>query len=402
MKKILLLSTIYPRPGGKVGTHVCHFFAKEWVKMGYEVKVVHIQAIYPRFFYWIARLNQKKVAAKTSAVIYTHRDDENVYYVMDNVSICRIPVFKPIPHGPFTKKSIKNAEVTIIHDNEKDCFVPDIIIGHFPNPQLELLYDLKKHYGSCKTCEVLHLPEEIDQLKSVYGKNLSKYQLSIDVWGFRFKYLNKLFSEKFGSPKKSFICYSGIPEHFITQKNMHSFERPLSKFVYVGSMIERKHPSVLIDSLVDAYPNKDFSLTYVGAGQQLAVIERKIKKYELESCVAILGRIPREQIVDQFDNADCMIMISKGEAFGLVYLEAMARGCITIASRNEGFDGVIEDGVNGFLCEAGNAIELSSVIKRINTLTPEQRQKISDNAIETAKRLTDYKAAQLYLNEIEK
>ena len=42
-------------------------------------------------------------------------------------------------------------------------------------------------------------------------------------------------------------------------------------------------------------------------------------------------------------------MISQGEAFGLVYLEAMARGCITIASRGEGFDGIIKDGINGFL-----------------------------------------------------
>lgn len=46
--------------------------------------------------------------------------------------------------------------------------------------------------------------------------------------------------------------------------------------------------------------------------------------------------------------SDCFIMISKNEAFGLVYLEAMSAGCITIASRGEGFDGVIIHGVNGF------------------------------------------------------
>ena len=38
-------------------------------------------------------------------------------------------------------------------------------------------------------------------------------------------------------------------------------------------------------------------------------------------------------------------MISSSETFGLVYLEAMAAGCITIASRDEGFDGIIKDGV---------------------------------------------------------
>ena len=32
------------------------------------------------------------------------------------------------------------------------------------------------------------------------------------------------------------------------------------------------------------------------------------------------------------------VMISRDETFGLVYLEAMAAGCITIASKDEGFD----------------------------------------------------------------
>ena len=32
-----------------------------------------------------------------------------------------------------------------------------------------------------------------------------------------------------------------------------------------------------------------------------------------------------------------------------------ARGCITMASRKEGFDGIIQDKVDGFFCKAGNA-----------------------------------------------
>ena len=95
-----------------------------------------------------------------------------------------------------------------------------------------------------------------------------------------------------------------------------------------------------------------------------------------------------------------MVMISRWEAYGLVYLEAMARGCITIASRNEGFDGVIRDGENGFLCKAGDANELASIIQRINALTPAERQHISDNAIATAQSLTDVKAAKRYIEDL--
>ena len=55
-------------------------------------------------------------------------------------------------------------------------------------------------------------------------------------------------------------------------------------------------------------------------------------------------------------------MISKEETFGLVYLEAMSMGCITIASKNEGMEGIIIDGENGFLCTAGDDDELASII----------------------------------------
>ena len=113
-----------------------------------------------------------------------------------------------------------------------------------------------------------------------------------------------------------------------------------------------------------------------------------------------MGRISRYRIAEEYDKADCMVMISKGEAYGLVYLEAMARGCITIASKREGFDGVIIDGENGFLCEAGNSDELASIIKRINCISPERRQRISENAIATAKKLTDEKTAKLYIDDV--
>ena len=61
---------------------------------------------------------------------------------------------------------------------------------------------------------------------------------------------------------------------------------------------------------------------------------------------------------------------------------------------------MIEDGVNGFLCEAGNIQELANIIRKINKLTPDERLAVSERAIETARRLTDKNAADLYLNNL--
>ena len=156
----------------------------------------------------------------------------------------------------------------------------------------------------------------------------------------------------------------------------------------------------IIDALQIAYPDGNYRLSYIGEGELLNAIRNRVENDRLSSHVQVLGKIPRDTIKDQYDKADCMVMISRDEAYGLVYLEAMARGCITIASRNEGFDGVIKDGENGYLCKAGDAEELAAVIQRINRLTEKERRRISDNAIATAKSLTDYKAAKLYLDEL--
>lgn len=394
---ILLLSIIYPLPTDNKGTSVCHYFAREWVKMGHNVRVVHYQAVYPRPFYWVARLNREKVTAKTGAVVYTERD-KGGRYEMEGVPVYRIPLFKPIPHGKFSRRAINNSIIKIVDWLQSDGFSPDVIVGHFPNPQIEVVGRLQEVWPKAKSAVVMH--GDIGLAKKVYGEKLLELCNKIDVWGFRNEVVRKSFVQRVMPVQHSFICYSGIPEDFIATENKHSFNEPLKRFVYVGEMIERKYPIQVMDALQKAYPDGNYKLTYVGDGALLNEIRNRIEQDGLKDKVLVLGKIPRDSIKTQYDDADCMVMISRSEAYGLVYLEAMARGCITIASRNEGFDGIIKDGENGFLCKAGDANELATIIHRINTLTPSERQQISENAMATARSLTDYKAAKRYIDDL--
>ena len=60
---ILLISSIYPLPSAdNQGTKVCHYFAKECIKQGHSVQVIHIQAVYPQPLYWIAGLLKSFIA----------------------------------------------------------------------------------------------------------------------------------------------------------------------------------------------------------------------------------------------------------------------------------------------------------------------------------------------------
>ena len=93
-------------------------------------------------------------------------------------------------------------------------------------------------------------------------------------------------------------------------------------------------------------------------------------------------------------------MVSSHEAFGLVYLEAMAKGCIPIATIGQGADGFIVHGENGFLSKAYNIPELSGIIKQLKEMDVEKAETMSYKALETAKQLTDSKVADNYLKEL--
>lgn len=400
MKRVLVLTNIYPAPDIEKGsTPIVHYFTKEWVKMGYDVRVINYSANFPKVMMWGAALFKKKLTSILGATIRTNQLNEKEYF-LDNVYVKRIPLLKYKLHGAFSTKEIDKAYNKTLNFLTQESFSPEVIISHWVNPQLELMDRLKKHF-CCKTCYVAHLASA--ELDRIYSKEKSQYLINgIDVIGFRSAHIKEVFMQKFRFTGMTFLCYSGIPEKYIPQQ---SIVRPFDKirnFIYVGTLIKRKFPSEIIPALSFAYKNDDFSISYIGVGSERKKIEKCAQLHNRQNCVHLLGYLSRDSVVKCMQKSDVFIMISRNEAFGLVYLEAMAQGLITIASKNEGFDGVIEHGKNGFLCEAGNIEELANLIKEIRSMTSSQLQQISINAIKTARKLTDIKAAKMYIEAVKK
>lgn len=398
VRNILLLTSIYPAIDFEKGaTPVLHYFAKEWVKIGYNVLVIHYPANFPRIIMKFASLFKNQISSKSGAEIRTLPMKE-FEYELDGVKVKRFPLLKYRPHGKFAYHQIEKAYVNTVGYCALCGFVPDVIISHWVNPQLEIMRKLKLVYN-VPTCYVAHLKGH--DLLSVYSKQKAKELLSgIDIIGFRSEYIKKQFTACFDYNGPSFQCYSGIPRQYVLPAEPRGFEK-ISKFIFVGTLIARKNPVQLVPAINAAYGNEDFSVSFIGRGAEAKKIKKCAKYLNIEDKVHLLGYMERNQVLEYLKNSDVFIMISRKEAFGLVYLEAMATGCITIAAREEGFDGIIEDGVNGFLCEAGNEAELSEIITKIKTMSPKNLQQISKNAIETAIELTDDKVAKRYLEAIE-
>lgn len=394
-KNVLMLTSIYPALDSKLmnTTSVCHYFAKEWVKQGYNVLVIFNYPIYGKVLHGVARLFEKKIANKYATYVSTVRYDKDSFYELDGVQIARFPLYKMIPKIRYSYKEITKQTNKIVTYLEKESFQPDYIVGHFHTPSLELITNLKQKYDNAVSCVVTH--GEADNLISFYGEKAHEMVNNIDIWGYRSRNIKEKFEKLYGQQTNSFICYSGIPKEFIPQRI--EFRNQVRHFIYVGSLIHRKYPSVIIPALLKSFPDKNFKLTLIGEGTEKKKLIKQIEDYKLHEHVNVLGHIPRRKVSNYLETADCFIMVSEKESFGLVYLEAMAKGCVTIASRDEGMDGVIKEGENGFLCEAGNINQLAKLISKINQLSDKEIEIISENALKTAKEMTDKQVAEQYI-----
>ena len=397
--RIVLVTPIYATTTqGSAATPVVHYFTREWARMGHSVKVYHFVPRFPKLFYCFAKLFQHQLNTRLGMLVPTDFPKDSDY-VANGVEVCCRGLRKIKPHSRYSQKQIGEALRLIEHDCKANGF-PDVFVGHWDNPQLDILCDLKNRFHK-PVCLVLH--NNKFHLEDIYGTQTREMLSQMDIIGFRNRTALNDYEAKYGKPKSSFIAYSGVAQAFLDAGvSLHrAFERPVNRFVFVGSLIARKYPRLIVQALNKVYPDGNYRMTYIGDGAERNLIEKDLAQISVKGDVVFTGRIPREQIIDYLRDAEVFVMISKAEIFGLVYLEAMAMGVIPVGSKNEGIDGIVQDGVNGFLCQAGNAEELCNVLTKIREMNPKDLSAMSQKAKETAQSFSDANVAKEYINALQ-
>lgn len=396
--KIFVLTPIYATTTSMQGaTPVVHYFTREWVKMGHEVTVFHISARYPKPFYWIGKHFQHQLNSRLGMLVPIESPKESDYEA-EGVTVHHRSFRKLKPHSLYSKGQ-KQKALEWIAGECANKGIPDWFVGHWDNPQLELLTALKKRFNH-PIALVFH-SNDFDFEKK-YGPEGVEMVKRLDAIGFRSLVGQRRFLEKYGEPNRSFIASSGVSEAFLSAGEQYQRmpKQPVRNFVYVGSLIARKYPFAIMEALARVYPDGNFTMTYIGDGAERARIEEEHLQRGRIGELRFTGRIPRVDIIRYLRDSDVFVMISKAEIFGLVYLEAMALGIIPVGSRNEGIDGIIQDGENGYLCEAGNVEELTGILDKIKNMVPEQLTEMSMEAKATAQRYSDEGVAEKYIKAL--
>ncbi len=91
-------------------------------------------------------------------------------------------------------------------------------------------------------------------------------------------------------------------------------------------------------------------------------IQSLIQVYNLNENVKLTGYVSDELIVKYYQAADLFVMPSKGEGFGLVFIDAMANGLEVIAGNKDGSLDALNDGMLGQLVDPENNDEITNAI----------------------------------------
>ena len=112
--------------------------------------------------------------------------------------------------------------------------------------------------------------------------------------------------------------------------------------------------------------NTDFIFDIYGDGPEFNRLQEIIKANGMESKIFLKGRVLNVKLPNILPNYDMFIMPSYPETLGRVYFEAMACGLPVIATKNTGIDGIITDGVEGFLVEPTKESIAECILKIVN------------------------------------
>lgn len=212
--------------------------------------------------------------------------------------------------------------------------------------------------------------------------------------------------------EKTFVAPSGIDEKAVKQleseaamfldakqNEKHSTGTNFSRFTSHHSPIKvltcahfKKRKN--IDKVIKACKGLEgFELTVIGDGKERKSLEK------IDKNVIFTGRLPHDEVLAKMRESDVFVLPSVGETFGMVYLEAMASGCITVCTKGDGIDGIIKNGENGFLTQP-TVENIRETLLNIKKLDEEALKTLHINSFQTISELTSTKCAEHYLQQI--
>jgi glycosyltransferase involved in cell wall biosynthesis len=103
-------------------------------------------------------------------------------------------------------------------------------------------------------------------------------------------------------------------------------------------------------------------LVVAGDGDDRGRLEARARSLGLEDRAAFTGFVSEATLAALYSRCAAFVMPSRGEGFGLVYLEAMRAGKPVVAARGSAAEEIVVDGVTGLLVDPEDRAALAGAV----------------------------------------
>ena len=143
-----------------------------------------------------------------------------------------------------------------------------------------------------------------------------------------------------------------------------------SEAAFTLGVVSRLEPIKGMDLVVSAFAEvlrayPETQLLVVGDGTLRASMEEQAAQLGCADHIRFVGRQPQEELSQWYSQMDIVLMPSRSEGFGLTAIEAMAHGCVMVASDVGGLPEVVRDGICGLLHCTEDIADMASKISTL-------------------------------------
>jgi len=124
-------------------------------------------------------------------------------------------------------------------------------------------------------------------------------------------------------------------------------------------------------------PDKQFKIA--GIGPMKNAVEEYATKYDN---IKYLGYVSEEEKIDLLSRAKILVLPSRAETFGVVYVESMASGTPVIASTESREIGILKENYNGWFVKFDNP---ESIVEKLKFAERQDLKKYGENAYNSSR-----------------
>ncbi len=139
--------------------------------------------------------------------------------------------------------------------------------------------------------------------------------------------------------------------------------------VFAGRHIPEKRVPAIVPAIERARAQlPDLRCVIFGDGPDRPTVLRQIAAAGLEAVVAAPGFVGQDEVEHTLERALCLLLPSLREGYGLVVVEAAAKGVpsVVVAGADNAATELIEEGVNGFIAASASPQDLADAIERVH------------------------------------